>query len=78
MPLTNLSQTFEACHFNVATFFSWGWGGHPYIWHTTVRYEVTVNTYTCTNVFTVITTKHQSGGVLYLIDTAQVARDLWL
>ena len=47
--------------------------------HTVVQFlypnniEVTVNTCTCTDVFTVITTKDQSGGVI-----AQVARDLWL
>ena len=33
-------------------------------------------TCTCTNVFTVITTKDQSGGIQIVI--AQMARDLWL
>ena len=37
--------------------------------------EVTVNTCTCTAVFTVITTKDQSGGIY---NRAQVARDSWL
>ena len=38
-PLTNLTQTFRACHlctFNVAAIF---WGGHPYIWRATVRHD---------------------------------------
>ena len=37
--LTNLTQTFQACHlctFNVATIFL---GGHPYIWCTTVCHD---------------------------------------
>ena len=38
-PLTNLTQTFWACHlctFNVTSIF---FQGHPYIWRTTVRHE---------------------------------------
>ena len=38
-PLTNLTQTFRACHlctFNVAAIF---FRGHPYIWRTTVRHD---------------------------------------
>ena len=38
-PLTNLTQTFRACHlrtFNVAAIF---FRGHPYIWHTTVHHD---------------------------------------
>ena len=44
--------------------------------HTIVQisHNVTVNTYTCTNVLTVITT-NQVGYVTFI---AQVARDLWL
>ena len=37
-PLTNLTQTFQACHlctFNVAAIFFFR--GHPYIWRTTIR-----------------------------------------
>ena len=33
------------------------------ILHNYSKYEVTVNTCTCTDVFTVITTKHQSSGL---------------
>ena len=37
--LTDLAQTIQACHlctFNVPAIF---WGGHPYIWRTTVRHD---------------------------------------
>ena len=40
--------------------------------------EVTVNTCTCTEVFTVITTTDQSGGIYNSYNTGKVARDLWL
>ena len=50
-PLTNLTQTFRACHlrtFNVAAIF---FRGHPYIWRTTVRHdeylELLLNLGTC-------------------------------
>jgi len=38
-PLTNLTQTFQACHlctFNMAAIFV---QGHPYIWRTTIRHH---------------------------------------
>ena len=35
--------------------------------HTVNNVEVTVNTCTCTNVFTVITTKDQSGGITVML-----------
>ena len=43
------------------------------ILHTVNNIEVTVNTCTCTDVFTVIATKTNQVGYI-----AQVARDLWL
>ena len=42
-----------------------------------VNTEVAVNTCTHRDLFTVITTKDQSGGIYEMV-TAQVARDLWL
>ena len=40
--------------------------------------KVTVNTYTCTNMFTIIITKDQSGGINDNVVIAQLARDLCL
>ena len=45
-PLTNLTETFRACHlctFNVAAIL---FRGHPYIWRTTVRHD-DVRLFTC-------------------------------